>query len=547
MTDARKRVLVADDDEAGRYMVESLLQGGGYEVVTAADGEEALVRAREIPVDLLVTDILMPRMDGYRLLQEWKADAALAEAPVIVYTATYTAPGDERLASDMGADRFVSKPQEPDVLLGIVAEVLASRRRGKRPAAAAVGETEVLREYSERLVHKLEEKVAELDGANTDLRRAIDVLSDEIGVKNQLIDRLNEDLGERDDAEGGLREANESLAAVIASSPLPIVGLDQDACITMWNPAAERVFGWTAAEVLGKRNPAVPADVQDEQLTLLEQTLRGEPVTGYETERVTKDGRRLVVALFTSRLDEGEGPHEYVGIFEDVTERRRVEQLRSDFLATVGHELRTPLTGILGFSDLLRSAAQSRADCTELAERIHGKAVELDGLVEQLLEAASIQAGYTAISRIPTDVGLFLEIGMKAICVPEGFTLELDVEQGLPEVRIDRERLGRAIDALVSNAFKYSPEGGRVHVWASRKGDTLQIGVSDEGVGVSAENAPRIFEPFTQADMSTTREFGGMGLGLYTARRVVEAHGGSIRLDTTPGEGATFVIELPLA
>ncbi len=329
---------------------------------------------------------------------------------------------------------------------------------------------------------------------------------------------------------------------------LGALGLADDRCVTIWNAAAERLFGWSADEVLGRPNPAVPEEAMPEQLRLLDATRAGERVTGYETRRRTKDGGEVDVALFTSAIagERGSG-RDYIGIFEDISERRRVERLKSDFVSAVSHELRTPLTAILGYSDLMCSGERDHSKCGEMAARIRAKAVELDGLVERLLEAASIQAGATAISRVGTDVGRLLEDVVAATTPPDGIELALDVEPGLPGVRVDRDRLGRAIGELATNAFKYSPHGGRVTVTARREGDRLRIAVSDEGAGIAPGELPHVFERFTQADMSSTREFPGLGLGLYVASQVVEAHGGRISVQSEPGEGSTFVVELPLA
>ncbi|HEY3318802.1 MAG TPA: ATP-binding protein [Coriobacteriia bacterium] len=542
-----RHVLVADDDEASRYLVESLLRGAGYEVRAVSDGEEALAEARSWPVDLLVTDVLMPRMDGYRLVQAWKSDPLLAGVPVMFYTATYTDRADERLASDLGVDRFLTKPQDPEVLLASVADLLG--REHVNAGAARSDEAEVLREYSERLVSKLEDKVVELDTANAELRHAVEVLSEEIGVKNALIDRLNRDVADREQTQRVLRDTNDALDAIIASSPLAIVGLDAGSRVTIWNPAAEQLFGWTADEVLGEPNPVVPDEAMEEHRRVFGGTAKGRGVVGYETRRRTKDGRTIDVELSTARLSASTtSGGDAIAVYQDITERRKTEQMKSDFISAVSHELRTPLTAILGFSDLLATAAGAdHPECRRMAERIRGKAGELGALLDRLLEAASIQAGSTSISPMMTDVELFLGVGMKAMKVPDGYTLELDVEPGIPAIPVDRARLGSVIDELVHNAFKYSPGGGPVRVTARLAGELVLISVSDEGVGISREDIPAIFERFTQADMSSTREFPGMGLGLYMARQVVEAHGGSLEARSEEGAGSTFTISLPLA
>jgi len=160
-----RRVLIADDNPRNNYLLEAILKGNGYEVVPAQNGAEALDRAREAPPDLIVTDILMPVMDGFELCRQWKADAVLKTIPFIFYTATYTDPKDEKFALSLGADRFLTKPQKPDALLRAIQEVLAGTG-GKTPGAQGPlegDEMEVLRQYNEVLFRKLEKKIQELE------------------------------------------------------------------------------------------------------------------------------------------------------------------------------------------------------------------------------------------------------------------------------------------------------------------------------------------------------------------------------------------------
>ncbi|MBA4370431.1 MAG: hypothetical protein C0418_02495 [Coriobacteriaceae bacterium] len=184
------KILIVDDDQAARYLTASIVRSGGHEAVSASDGAEALEVARAQVFDVILSDILMPRMDGYQLARECKADSDLAAIPIVFLTASYTDPADERFALDLGAERFLTKPVEPDVLLDVLAELsegaTASHARGPR-----IEEQEILREYNERLVNKLERKVLELQEANRMLSAAMDTLSSELEVKSTLISELD--------------------------------------------------------------------------------------------------------------------------------------------------------------------------------------------------------------------------------------------------------------------------------------------------------------------------------------------------------------------
>ncbi|MDP2137340.1 MAG: response regulator, partial [Candidatus Didemnitutus sp.] len=186
------RILIVDDKPENLYLLRALLQGHGYEVNEARHGAEALVKARAAQPDLLISDLLMPVMDGYTLLRQWKLDARLGQIPFVVYTATYTEPKDEQLALDLGADAFIIKPAEPDPFMARLDEVLGRQKRGElaKTRLPAGDEHALLKEYSEVLIRKLETKMVELEQAN----RA-----------------LTADIATRTQTESALRESEERL------------------------------------------------------------------------------------------------------------------------------------------------------------------------------------------------------------------------------------------------------------------------------------------------------------------------------------------------
>jgi CheY-like chemotaxis protein len=169
------KVLIVDDNSQNLYMLQVLLKGNGYEVVSATNGAEALEKARRDPPHLIIADILMPVMDGFTLCREWKKDEQLKHIPFVFYTATYTDPRDEELALDLGAERFIRKPVEPDVFVGILREVIREAEEGRlvAPGKPVEEETVYLKEYSERLVKKLEDKLTQLEEAKRALEAEI--------------------------------------------------------------------------------------------------------------------------------------------------------------------------------------------------------------------------------------------------------------------------------------------------------------------------------------------------------------------------------------
>ncbi len=205
------RILVVDDREDNRYFLQSLLGAHGYTVEAASDGIEALERAHAAPPALIVSDLLMPRMDGYALLQVWKSDEQLRDIPFIVYTATYTSPQDEQLARRLGADSFLIKPMEPDALLASVREVLARPARTGEPVAGerAGNANSLFAQYSKRLVGKLEQKMSELEAANAALRTEIAERSRLETIQRAILDALHANIALLDET-GRIVDVNEA-------------------------------------------------------------------------------------------------------------------------------------------------------------------------------------------------------------------------------------------------------------------------------------------------------------------------------------------------
>jgi len=549
----RMKVLVVDDEADARYLIATLLKGHGHEVIEAEDGIDALEKARRGPVDIIVTDVLMPRMDGYQLCREWKSDPVLSKIPFVFYSATYTEPADEQFAGNLGADAYFIKPQDPDVLVALIEEQLRLHRDKANPPRAAVTteETAVLREYNERLVAKLEQKVTELAAANAGLQQALEVLSDEVDVKKTLIEQLTSDIEQKEKVEADLRAANEVLGAIIESSPVAIVAFDLDYKTTLWNPAAEALFGYTAEEMLGGDYRLV---VQDEFLEDFEarskRAIAGDD--GYVTERPAKrkDGGRIDIRVSAAPLHDSDGAVSgLVAMFSDVTEARRIETTKATFLSMVSHELRTPLTSIIGYADLmgqidLREKPELFA---QMLAKIRERGNTMRGLIDDLLDLSQIQSGPLRLDITSVDLAALTGDAARQVELGPVHTLVIDTPESLPPVSADRERIAKVVRSLVSNAVKYSPDGGEVAVRVGVDRGWVSVAVSDQGIGIDAADVEQIFERFTQADMSDTRTFGGVGVGLFLAKQIVTAHKGTLTVDSTPNEGSTFTFSLPVA
>jgi len=367
-------------------------------------------------------------------------------------------------------------------------------------------------------------------------------------------------------------EAATRLAAIINSSDDAIVSKTLDGVITSWNPAAERMFGYLAGEVIGKAiTIIIPADRLDEEVETLKRLRRGDSIDHYETIRVRKDGTPIAISLTVSPIRDMTG--RIVGaskIARDITDRRRIEEeranllareqaarseaeranrLKDEFLATLSHELRTPLTAIMGWARMLRQGSLDEATRTRALDVVDRNAAALTRLVEDILDISRITMGRFRLESAPVDLVVVVQASIDAVrhtATAKRIELTTSVDPTVPRVAGDAGRLQQVFWNLLSNAVKFTPEDGHVDVTLRRVGSYAELRVRDDGRGIEPEFVPRLFNRFAQQDASTTRQHGGLGMGLAIVRHLVELHGGSVRAESPgPGQGATFIVRLP--
>jgi len=360
--------------------------------------------------------------------------------------------------------------------------------------------------------------------------------------------------------------ASRRLAAIVETSDDAIVSKDLNGIVTSWNRAAERVFGYTAAEIIGQSiRIIIPANRQGEEDHVLGEIRQGKRVDHFETVRQRKDGSLVPISLTVSPLLGENG--EVVGaskIARDISERKDHEeelarmlkvtkeasQLKDEFLATLSHELRTPLNAILGYSRMIRSGLIANENQTRAVETIERNATALTQIVEDVLDVSRIIAGRIRLNVQPVDMPGVLRDALDAVrhaADAKGVRLETVIDPGASPISGDPDRLQQVIWNLVSNAVKFTKRGGRVQVRLERVNSHVEVVVSDTGIGISSDFLPHIFERFRQADAGTTRERGGLGLGLAIARHLVELHGGTVEASSAgEGAGSTLRVKLPL-
>ncbi len=404
--------------------------------------------------------------------------------------------------------------------------------------------------------------------------RAI-VFEDDGGLPLRAIG-VNVDISERKQAEAARSSLDRTLSALIRACPLAITVFSaQDASVKMWNPAAERIFGWKESEAIGQFLPSVPADKRQEFAAKLKRIREGTKIEGMETRRQRKDGSPIDIALWATPVCT-EGNIDCMSIVADISDRKQAEaerarvlereqaaraeaeansRLKDEFLATLSHELRTPLNTILGWSQILRKGGYTQAVLARAIEAIERQARVQMQLVEDLLDVSRMVQGKLVLKpgwfdMVKTIEGALNSVKFQAEAKPVTVRSELDPAVGL--MWGDAPKLQQVVSNLLDNAVKFTQPGGSVDLRVSScradgESNYLQIQVSDNGKGISGEFLPYVFDRFRQADGSITRASGGLGLGLAIVRHLVELHGGTVRA-ASPGEeqGATFTVLLPL-
>lgn len=229
---------------------------------------------------------------------------------------------------------------------------------------------------------------------------------------------------------------------------------------------------------------------------------------------------------------------------QDVTEEKRVETIKKDFVANVSHELRTPLASIKGYSEtLLDGGMEDQKTLREFLRVIDRHATRMARLIDDLLILSRLESHQMTIVSAPVDIRdlvLTTAKGFEKQAGDKGIKMAYGVPEGLPKVLGDRDRLEQVVVNLLDNAIKYTPSGGTVSVAASRSGDWVRVEIKDTGIGIPADDIPRIFERFYRVDKARSRELGGTGLGLAIVKHIIQGHNGRLLVESTPGKGSVF-------
>jgi signal transduction histidine kinase len=470
------KVLIVDDNEANVRLLEVYLRAVGYMTEKAFDGEQALEKIHATNPDLVLLDVMMPKMDGYEVCRRLRADETTSVIPVIMITALKETE-DRVRGLDCGADDFLSKPFDKSELLARVRNLLR--------------------------VKYYRSMVAE--------RRKFDAVIEEV-----------------------------SHGIIIAGA---------DAAVTLINRQAQALLGLESQDGLGRNFYSLfQGFAATPDVAALRATDKRTVTVDLERENVSPG---LYLRGRVTRITDPTGQLTNLAfIFRDSSEERRKEKLQRDFLSLVSHKLKTPLTIVSGYLSLIgaQKYGPMNEEMTKAFKLIESRVGDLKILIEKLLQYAGLSAEELRHDTGVVDLATVIERSMARIRARyEQVEFEKAVPANLPKVLVDVEHLALVLDNLIDNAVKFSGvQPARVRLAARETASGMvEVTVQDFGPGIPLKHQTDIFSDFLQVEEWFTGNVGGLGLGLPTAKRLVESWGGTIGVQSRLGEGATFVFTLP--
>ncbi|OOE69775.1 response regulator [Salinivibrio sp. IB282] len=409
-------------------------------------------------------------------------------------------------------------------------------------------------------------RVAEYAVLSTSLQDMSHALSDNFRELEKAEASLTEEVQNRTQE---LARTSDLLSNILAASTeVAIIATDTKGGIALFNTGAERLLGYQSSEVVDKVSPAlfhVPEEVEERAQTLTDQLNR--PITGFDTFvaipmlegaetrewcYIHKQGHYIPVTLtVTAIYDDRQTITGFLGIAQDITERKRHEQMKNEFISTVSHELRTPLTSVSGALSLVRSGRLGEIPdkAQKILDTAHRNSERLTLLINDLLDIEKIAAGQLYFDMHVQPIDSILEQCLeenKAYGAERQVDIILNSETADVEVRVDKQRLKQVMANLLSNAIKFSPDGATVVIDSIVNEKQVIVSVSDQGCGIAEDFLPKLFEKFAQADSTDTRQKGGTGLGLAITRELIENMNGTIHVESTEGKGSRFYFQLPV-
>ena len=577
-SEERIKILLVDDSATNLLALESILQAPDRDLVRASSGDDALRYLLDNDVAVILLDVFMPGIDGLDTAELIRARDKSRDIPIIFLTADSTGGRHLSRGYSLGAVDYIVKPIEPDILRSKVAvfvDLFKKTLQIKRQADLLHEKNVALENANlarlDKLIDLGQELAAEHDPSRvlekfcSSARKivgaqeaAVCILDNEGGTNTTFYDCASSEVTSNN---GTPKVVQRALDVVVKERrPLRLTESDELLRVPGGSNSVHSFLGapiFSASEVSGwvYLVNKMRADDFSEAEERLAETLATQVATYYENARLYRDAQHHAVELQMEITERKQAEEERAQLLiSEQAARADAEQAnrtKDEFLATLSHELRTPLSAILGWSHLLRTEQLEPDQVTRAFETIERNARAQAQLIDDLLDVSRIITGKLEVKLIPVDLSSAIEAAIHSVrptFEAKAISFEPSLDSAICLVPGDANRLQQIFGNIFNNAVKFTPRGGRVTVTVQRDASHVQIAVSDTGIGISPEFLPYIFDRFRQADGSTTRVHGGLGLGLAIVRHLVELHHGNIAVESAgKGKGSTFKINLPLA
>jgi signal transduction histidine kinase/DNA-binding response OmpR family regulator len=575
----RINILMVDDSPTNLLALESILQAPERNLVSAPSGDDALRYLLDNEVAVILMDVYMPGLDGLETAELIRGRDRSRNIPIIFLTADSTGGRHLSRGYSLGAVDYIVKPIEPDILRSKVAvfvELFKKTREIKRQAELLEEKNQELENANLARLNMLIELGQQLVSEHQPER----VLENFCRSARQIMEAQEAAVGviKGDDKtlryffrcvapdntvfNNGMAQAAERAVKYLVTRRRPLRLNDSDDLLRTNGKTSDLVHCFLGAPMLSpggvrgwvyllNKQNADDFSEADERLAV---TMATQVAVAYENAVLYSEAQRHASALqleITGRKQvEEERTRLLIREQSARAEAEQANRTKDEFLATLSHELRTPLSAILGWSHLVRTGKLDEPQMSRAFETIERNARSQSQLIDDLLDVSRIITGKLQIEPRPVDLCAVIEAAIEVVR-PAFEAKEIQVETELDTsaclVPGDANRLQQIFWNLLSNAIKFTPAGGRVRVRTSQDDEQVRVSVSDSGIGITPEFLPYIFDRFRQADGSTTRVHGGLGLGLSIVKHLVQLHEGAVEVESEgKNQGATFTVSLPV-
>ncbi len=567
--DTKIRILIAEDEPTQAIKLQFILQQGGYNVSAASNGAIALEMVKQEKPFLVISDIMMPEMDGYELCRAIRSDSQYAGIHIVLLT-SHSDPTDVLRGLESGADTFIAKPYNAKNLLARVQQIVSAQQQAEginsqqtvdvafEQSHYAINSTrQQILNFFLSTYESMIEKNAELVKARDELKSLSENLEKKVGERTQW---LKEEIAERQRVEEQIREQ----AALLDKAQDAIAVHDLDGNIVYWNKSAAKLYGWTTAEILGKNaNTILYNNISETSSSSPMKNALASGEWSGEMKQTTKDAKEITVqSRWTLVRDNDGNPKSLLVINSDITEKKRLEAqvLRTQRMESIGtlaggiaHDLNNVLSPIMLSINLLERKLPDEQS-KQILKLVENSAKRGGALVKQVLTFARGFEGERTLMAMSHIVKEMQTFAMQSF--PKSVELRTSLPKDLWHIHGDPTQIHQVLLNLCVNARDAMPNGGLVTISAenivldrnyaamnpeAKPGPYVVLKVKDTGTGIPPEVLDRIFEPFF-----TTKEVGkGTGIGLSTLHAIVKGHDGFVTIQTAVGSGTEFAVHFP--